>query len=73
MSILLATSSGDQLVTGIVGVMAAVWIFIVVLALVSTIAVIWALYKILTAKNDGNWKLLWALVVLILGIFFLQT
>ncbi len=69
MSILLATSPGvDQFGAGILGLVAIFWIAIIVLALVSTIAVIWALYKILTAKNETNWKILWALIVLILGI-----
>ncbi len=36
--------------------------------LLVTIAWIFGLYEILTAKNDSNWKLIWAVVVFILGI-----
>ncbi|HII53446.1 hypothetical protein COT30_01920 [Candidatus Micrarchaeota archaeon CG08_land_8_20_14_0_20_49_17] len=29
---------------------------------------IWSLWMILTAKNENNWRILWAVVVLLLGI-----
>ncbi len=57
---------------GMMGIMFIVWaifaLFILVLSLASIAAVIWALYMILTAKNENEWKILWALIVLFTGI-----
>jgi len=41
---------------------------IVLLIIASSIAFIWALVDILKSKNDTNWKLLWLVVCLLLGI-----
>jgi cytochrome bd-type quinol oxidase subunit 2 len=44
------------------------FVFIFVLVLVSIIVFIWALIDILRAKNENNWKILWVVVCLFLGI-----
>lgn len=44
------------------------WSVILILAIISIIAFFWALINILTAKNDTNWKILWVLLCLFLGI-----
>ncbi|HIJ99188.1 TPA: PLDc_N domain-containing protein [archaeon] len=44
-------------------------IFILALVILSLVGVIWAVIDIIRAKNEGdNWKVIWILVVVILGI-----
>lgn len=51
-----------------VGVFSLFFIFIGLLAIVSIIAFIWALMDILKSNNDTNWKLLWVVICILLGI-----
>ena len=51
-----------------VGIASAVLIFILASVLINLLLVIWALYDIFTSSNEGNWKALWAIVSLLLGI-----
>ncbi len=44
------------------------YVLLGILALASLVAIIWALWKILTAKNETNWKILWAIVVLVTSL-----
>ena len=50
------------------GMLGGIMLVVGIIALASVVAVLWALYNILTAKNETNWKILWALVVFFLGI-----
>ena len=68
-------AAADAAIAGIFGMMGLMcfiyaFFFLLIFALIiaSTAAVIWALYMILTAKNESNWKILWALIVLLTGI-----
>ncbi len=49
-------------------VLVAIVGMVLLFAFVSILGFFWALMDILRAKNDTNWKLLWALVVLMLGL-----
>ncbi len=45
----------------------AFYLFILGLGLASLAAAVWAIVDILNSKNEANWKILWALIVLLLG------
>ena len=53
---------------GITSLICGVYILIILLAIGGFIAVIWAIVDILKAKNDNDWKILWAVVVLLLHL-----
>ncbi len=52
----------------LMGTFALMWLVIVLLILVGIAITLWALYSIWTGKNETNWKLLWTLVVLVVGL-----
>ncbi len=61
---------------GIMGLFAAmyaafflVFLLFVLLVFASIVGGLWALYEIITAENQSDWKVLWVLAVLLIGIF----
>ena len=46
----------------------AMLLLVLGVALAGAVAPLYALYEVLTGKNETNWKLLWAIVVFFLGI-----
>ena len=42
--------------------------FMIAIAILSIVAVIWAIIDIVQAKNEAMWKVLWVVVSLFLGI-----
>jgi hypothetical protein len=66
------TSAAAGIFSGVMGLVCSVYAFffllIFALAIAGLAAVIWALYMVITAKNESNWKILWALIVLLTGI-----
>lgn len=47
---------------------AIIWVAIFLLVAVDLAITVWALYDILTSKNDSNWKLLWAVIILFVSL-----
>ena len=56
------------MVLGLVLGVIALWFAIIVLAILAFIFWILMLVNVATAKNKGDWKVIWILIVVLLGI-----